>query len=504
MKHNLKFKMKINILSCAVALLFASCNLNQYPYSEVALDDYVKDGNAVNNLVMGTYNGLYDVLYYEWSLTELRSDNVRMRLNKSTAPDTKLIEQLDQGVIQTAHAWVGNYWDAAYAAVNRANSVLSYLDKVEDPQLRAQYEGEARFIRAHLYFNLVRLFGPVFIVTSKTGADEARYMQRSPLEDVYDLIESDLEAIVENSLLPMRHADADLGRADLKAAKSLLAKVYMTRYAAGEGKYSEAITLLKDVLDACSNPVSGASLVPYDKIFATDNEMNPEIIFAVRYRSGNVGIGSPFTTLFGPTNNAGNVVIGSPKHYDFPSDNLIAAYDASDKRKDVVLQEGYLNKTTGLWVADHFCNKFIDKNMATEYDAENDWPVIRLADVMLLYAEALNETSGPSDEALVQLNAIRQRAGVPDYTLAELSSKYLLRQAIRNERRLEFAMENQRWFDLMRWGIAVPTVNDFISGESFYSGYDYVVNPIEEWQVLLPIPISVTNINDQIAQNPGY
>ncbi|MGN0187927.1 MAG: RagB/SusD family nutrient uptake outer membrane protein, partial [Candidatus Cryptobacteroides sp.] len=230
MKHNLKFKMKRNILFCAAALVFASCNLNQYPYSEVAIDDYVKDGNAVNNLVMGTYNGLYDVLYYEWSLTELRSDNVRMRVNKSTSQDTKLIEQLDQGVIQTAHAWVGDYWDASYAAVNRANSVLAYLDKVEDPQLRAQYEGEARFIRAHLYFNLVRLFGPVFIVTSKTGADEARYMQRSPVEDVYALIESDLETIVENSLLPMTHADADLGRADMKAAKALLAKVYMTEY----------------------------------------------------------------------------------------------------------------------------------------------------------------------------------------------------------------------------------------------------------------------------------
>ena len=123
---------------------------------------------------------------------------------------------------------------------------------------------------------------------------------------------------------------------------------------------------------------------------------------------------------------------------------------------------------------------------------------------MLLYAEALNEIGGPSDEALTQLNAIRQRAGVPDYTSAELSSKYLFRQAVRNERRLEFAMENQRWFDLMRWGIAAQTVNDYIASEAFYAAYDYVVNPISEWQVLLPIPISVTNINDQVAQNPGY
>lgn len=496
--------MKRNILFCAAALLFASCNLDQYPYSEVAIDDYVKDGNAVNNLVIGTYNGLYDVLYHEWSLTELRSDNARMRVNKSTSADTKLIEQLDQSVIQTAHSWVGNYWDATYATINRANSVLSYLQKVEDPVKRAQYEGEARFVRAHLYFNLARLFGPVFIVTSKTGADEAREMQRSPLEDVYSLIESDLNAIVDGELLPLKHSDADLGRADMKAAKALLAKVYMTRYSAADEKYSKAALLLKNVLDACSNPSSGAALVPYNKIFATDNEMNAEIIFAVRYRSGNVGIGSPFTTLFGPANNAGNVVIGSPKHYNFPSDNLIAAYDASDKRKDVVLQEGYMNKTTGLWVADRFCNKFIDSKMATEYDAECDWPVIRLADVMLLYAEALNEIGGPSDEALTQLNAIRQRAGLPDFTLAELSSKYLFRQAVRKERRLELAMENQRWFDLMRWGTAAQTVNDYIASESFYAAYDYVVNPISDWQVLLPIPISVTNINDQVAQNPGY
>ena len=76
--------------------------------------------------------------------------------------------------------------------------------------------------------------------------------------------------------------------------------------------------------------------------------------------------------------------------------------------------------------------------------------------------------------------------------------------AVREERRLELAMENQRWFDLMRWGTAVTTVNDFFSSEVFYSQYDYTVNPIAEWQVLLPIPTSVMNINPDVAQNPGY
>jgi hypothetical protein len=163
-----------------------------------------------------------------------------------------------------------------------------------------------------------------------------------------------------------------------------------------------------------------------------------------------------------------------------------------------------MNHTTGLYTNDRYCNKFIDKNMVNEWDAENDWPVIRLADVMLLYAEACNELAGPSDEALAQVNAVRERAGLPAYTLAALPSKYEFREAVRQERRLEFAMENQRWYDLLRWGTATSVVNDFIANEAFYGAYDYVVNPIADWQTLLPIPLSVTSINKEVAQNPGY
>lgn len=500
---------KINITIVALAATLAtvgSCNLNQYPYSEVAEKDYVKDASSVNNLVIGAYNGLYDVMYYEWAVTELRSDNARMRVNKSTSQDSKLIEQLDQNTVLTANAWIQQYWDAAYSVINRANSVLASLEVVDDPALRARYEGEARFLRAWMYFDLVRLWGPAFIVTKKTGADEARYMQRSPVEDVYKQIEEDLTTVVDAQMLPETMPSGDLGRADLRGAKAMLAKVYMTHYKTSDPLYSRALNLLGDVLQSCGNPTSGSAMVPYARVFAKDNEMNPEIILAVRYKSGNVGIGSPFTTLFGPLNNGGNVVIGAPKHYDFPTDNLISAFNANpgDLRKDVCLQESYFNKTTGLEVLDRYCCKYLDPDMSSEYDAENDWPVIRLADVMLLYAEASNELNGPSDEALQYLNAVRERAGIPTYSLSELSSKYAMREAIRSERRVELAFENQRWFDLTRWGIAVPTINAYLQNEAFYAEYDYSVRPIAEWQTLLPIPVSVKNINKEVAQNPGY
>ena len=501
----------ISALAALVASLtiLVGCNMDQYPYSEIAADDYVTDADAVNTLVIGTYNGLYDVIYHEWALTELRSDNARMRITGSSSQDTKLIEQLDQGTVETAHEWVGNYWDNTYKVINRANQVLEHLDVVADPVLAAQYRGEAQFIRAMLYFNLVRLYGPVFLVTSTTGSDEARRMQRSPVEDIYAQIESDLEQIVDEELLPLEMPSADLGRVTLTAARALLAKVYMTHYRVGEEKYLAAKTLLSDVLAAAGNPQSAADLVAYDKIFATNNEMNKEIIFAVRYLSGNVGLGSPFTTLFGPLNNGNSVVMGSPKHYNYPSDNLLAAFNANteegyaDCRKAVCFSEGYNHVVSG-WMDTRYVTKFLDPEMATEYDAENDWPVLRVGDIALLYAELINEVDGPTDEAFKYLNMIRNRAGVREYSAADLASRYQFREAVRKERRVELAFENQRWFDLMRWGVATTTYNEYLASETFYTGYNYTVNPIADWQVILPIPLSVLNINPDVAQNVGY
>ena len=498
--------MKKTIILVVTALAAVACDLNRLPISEVAADAYGKDTQSVENLLIGTYNALYDVAYNEWAVTELRSDNVRMRVNASTAQDTKEIMQLDNGTILSGNSFVGNYWDAAYRVINRANSVLAHLDVVEDPATHASFEGEALFLRAWMHFNIVRLWGPAFIVTHQLSADEARHMQRSSVDEVYAQIEEDLEKVVDEELLPLERKGAQLGRADLRAAKVMLAKVYVTHYKISDEQYSRAKALLSEVMTACGNPASGNELVPFDRVFATDNEMNKEIIFAIRYRSGKLGIGSPFTTLYAPINNGGNVAIGSPKHYNFPSDNLIAAFNdnGTDLRKDVTLQESYFNKTTGQVVNARYCNKFIDPAMASEWDAENDFPVIRLADVMLLLAEVSNELAGPSAESLVLLNAVRERAGIEAYTLGELASKYAFREAVRKERRVELALENQYWFDLLRWGTAVSRVNEFFRIEPFFSAYDFTVNPIEEWQTMLPIPQSVKNVNSEVAQNPGY
>ena len=500
----------------ATSLLLCACNLDKYPYSEVAADEYVRDDATLNTLVVGSYNGLHDVMYYEWAVTELRSDNTRMHLNNSTSSQSKLVEQLDQGVINAEHAWVSEYWNASYAVIARCNNVLQYLDKASSPERRNMYEGEALFLRSLEYFNLVRLWGPVFKVTEKISSDEARYLQRSSVDEIYDLIEGDLRHIIDANLLPARQDDSNVGRADLVAAKALLAKVCATRYNVGDAGYKEAADLCLEVLrsEKVGNPMSGAVMVPYADIFSTQNEMNREIIFAVRYIGGNVGLGSPFGNLFAPTNNGANVILGTCSNYNFPSDNILAQYDLSagaDIRRNVNIAESYYNSTTGETVtrnARHIRKYFnIDQAtnpISTQYDGDADWPVIRVADIALLYAELVNEISGPNADAFTYLNMVRERAGLQPYEASDLSSRYDFREAVRAERRLELAFENQRWFDLLRWGIARETVNAYIAGEAFYSAYSYTVNPLQDWQVMLPIPIDVININPNAAQNIGY
>lgn len=495
------------LLPIVASASLTACEMDREVFSEPPADGYIKDAESVNSLLMGAYGSMHDVLYYEWAMTELRSDNTRMRINNSSSSQTKLIEQLDQNTVLSAHAWVDEYWTASYHAIACANDVLAGVGAVDDPVLRAQYEGEARFLRALNYFNLVRLWGPVFKVTRKLTPAESRVMQRTSSDEIYALIEEDLTGIVDGEMLPERYPAADRGRATIVAAKALLAKVYMTCSAPGEAKYDAAKQLLSEVITAAGSPTSGSQLVPYEEVFSIRNEMNPEIIFAVRYTAGNKGLGSPFGGLFGPLNNGGNVIIGSPKHYNYPSDDLVAVFkkNPDDRRIVTAFAERYWNSTTEKWVVARYVTKFLSP-VLTEYDGENDWPVIRLGDILLLYAEAVAESAGtPTPEAVQFLNMTRERAGIPTYSTADFGSMTQFRAALREERRLELAFENQRFFDLKRWGIATETINAFLleKESTFYSAYGYV-KAIQDWQTALPVPLSVININPDVAQNVGY
>ncbi len=151
-----------------------------------------------------------------------------------------------------------------------------------------------------------------------------------------------------------------------------------------------------------------------------------------------------------------------------------------------------------------YIKKFVSP-VSVRYDGENDWPVIRHADVLLMYAEVLNETDGPAT-GLPYLDGMRRRAGLAAIAASEVPVRYAFREKLEKERRLELAFENQRWFDLLRWGKAVEVVNKQITEtEGFYDKYAFTVNKIADWQLLLPIPQSVIDNNPSVVtQKPNY
>lgn len=488
--------MKIkHIFSVFIACSLTACNLDIAPDSYIAGKFFFEDAQQVNVAVLGCYSGMQAPLETEWALTELRSDNTRLgKANTTTEANLQLLA-LDQGTMNSSNANIRTYWEAVYRNINNCNTVLTpqNLAVVEDPEVQAQYKREALFIRAYHYFNLVRLFGPVFLVTEEISVNESLKKDRSSVEQVYAQIIEDLK---EACGLPQSYEKDDYGRATSLAAQSLLAKVYLTLQ-----RYAEAKPLLEEVM-----AVKGETLIPYADIFDIKKEMNDEIIFAVRYKSGNLGIGSPFGNKFAPLNSGTCVILGSGDGQNYPTTELSGAYTPEDLRKAVNMADNYFDESKpNPIIAEAYIKKYLSA-VSVRYDGENDWPVIRYADVLLMYAEVMNELSGPG-AGLPRLNLVRQRAGLTALTLADVPNKYTFRQAIARERRLEFAFENQRWFDLLRWENAQETVENHIFKLEwgFYSTYPTEPNHIQRYQLILPIPQSVIDNNPGvITQNPNY
>lgn len=504
-----------------VPLMLCGCEnfLDREPYDNLESDSYFNSAAEVNTGVLACYNGIHNTLDYEFFVTEVRSDNTRNYNQSPTNGVTLEFTHMDLGRVETSNSINTDYWETVYHNIANCNTVLQYLDKVEDPDLKVQYEAEARFIRAYHYFNLVRIYGPLFLVTERITPDEAKLYERTSESDIYDWIIEELKFCKDG--LPEQYADEELGRVTSWAAKMLLAKVYLTLSDNGTDHtmLENARTLLKDIEQNSGYSLvtdAGSAASAYANVFSTNNEMNEEIIFAVRFLSGGHGTGSPFANYFAPASSEDAVIYGSGSGYNCPTEDLIEAYksEEGDQRLDAVIKETYINKV-GTEVYQQYAVKYFS-TVTVRYDAENDWPVLRYADVLLMLGEIENELNGPTQKAWDYLNATRNRAGLDDI---QPSSRAEYRDAMAKERRLEFALENQRWFDLLRTDRWIDVLENHFKTEqvrntgsgsksSYYgnSKYSsYVSNPrLEEWQRLLPIPYNVIITAPYATQNAGY
>ena len=515
----------LNIIIVIGCLALSSCKktIDLYPISNLNTGTYYSSADEVKAGLTGAYNGMQKPLYREWQFTELRSDNSRQGVPASTNSFNRDLSDLDMFIPATTNDAVYQYWLDTYNNIRNVNIILQKLGVNYEPSNgtislapisipisdveRKQFAGEAMFIRAYHYFNLVRLYGGVFLVHRPITAAEAKTINRSSVDDIYKIIQADLMTASNymNNLKFAQIANADRGRTNSWAAKALLAKVYLTL-----NKKAEAKTLLQDVI---TNSGFSTSAVTYPNIFSINNEMNAEILFAIRYKAGGFGLGSSFGNDFGPLNSGALVINGSGRGWNTPTTDIDTFYNntGAGTRKAVNIAK-FQPGTSGERI---YVSKYLNPVVITD-DGEADWPVMRFADVLLMYAEADGNTS----TAVGYINQVRVRSGLsslasPQPTVADFERE------LSYERRREFAFENQRWFDLLRFGTTLTTINAIqvmrahfaYEYNAHYANYllptptlAFLQASVNTNSLILPIPQREIDTNTQlvIPQNPGY
>lgn len=465
---------KIFAILTAAALL-SSCNnfIDLNPVSDPNADGFYKDETDMEQALTAAYNSLQSVNEYGGigfaSFMEVSSDNT---WNTNTTQNGGAYAAFDNFLVDPTNTQLESTWATCYNGVYNCNIVIDRLNSLSnlDEDKKEQMLGQALFLRALTYFNMVRIWGDIPLITHEsTDVNEAFKHTRDSSDKVYEQIITDLKASIE--ALPVSYDAADVGRATKGAAQTLLAKVYLTRK-----DWQSSSELLKTVISSGTY-----NLLPnFADVFSVDNKNNKESIFEVQFDK----------TIEGEGYAGGDPLqIGSDVN-NLPSQNLIDLFNANpDDRKNASIKD--------MGVQGVRMYKWHDSK--GPYGTMGfDIIVLRYADVLLMASEALNEIQYGSTEALNYLNDVRKRSHATLYTYQELSDQEKFREAVAKERRLEFAFENSRWFDLVRTGKAVETLNQNNGGSVLK------VN-IDEHQTLFPIPqAEIDASGSKLTQNKGY
>lgn len=494
----------ISALMVMMSLLFISCDdfLTTTPDNVISSTEFFQNESQVDQGVMGVYTKLQDMYRNQWIFTEQRSDNTTIQFNDANRGPHP-IWYIDEFVADPSNQNLEPYWGHIYEGIQRANTVLNNIDNVEfaDEDLKDQLVGEAKFLRAFFYFNLVRLFGEVPLILNQIESPDGAFTaleERNDIEEIYDQVINDANEAAE--LLPVAYSEENLGRATEGAARSMLGEVYLTRE-----NYSNAIDEFEGVVE-----IGYSLLSDYADIFDPENKNHNETIFDANYAEleSNESLGSDFIYQFAPHNSGSEITgfSGSPTGVNIPARGILDAYENDDQRKNLSI--GYYvapdNSQHGIAIGDTipYVKKY-DHPHSIRGVTNNNWPIYRYAHILLMLAESINEIEGPTSEAYDYINQVRNRAGLDD--LAGNLNQSEFRDAIIHEQRVELAFENHRWFHLLRTGRAIDAMT--IHGEIHQGIQPHLQEPayiIEEYKLIYPIPQREMTLNPNLDQNPGW
>ena len=432
-------------------------------------------------------------------------------------------KQMEAYTISTTNFVATRLWGGSFIGIQRANLVLQKVPLITsiDAGIQKRCLGEAQFLRAKFYFDLVRAYGDVPLFTSPPSSPAEVNIPRTPVAQVYAQIEKDLIAAIDN--LPTAYTGADLGRATKWAATGLLAKVYIT-----EGKKTEAAQRAREVINNSGKTMWDNYRDNFD--YTKENNNAKESLFEIQFVNGhnteNGGytrnsVGSAMNEFFGPRGQ--NETPGSGYGFNVPDPDFVAGYEAGDTRKAAsvwspgdIYPDNAVNpaKMTGSPFG-YSCKKWFvgkDATVTTIWDSPLNVPVLRLAEMYLIVAEAV----GPTAEGLEAINKVRRRAFGLNYnnpsTAVDLTaSTPNFTNAVLRERKYELAFEFDRWFDMKRANTLYPTLTDhaliprMTAQSAFLQGKlpNTHGTPTQN-TLVLPIPQSEIDTNPGLVQNPGY